>query len=99
MPIKPYTLLSTLFSPLTSWKGLLLPCRRGIVRHASERVTESVSCKGEIGPLPEGGGETLTTYNVVVNSRVYFYGETTKSGYLTFDPGGMSTINWSKSDQ
>ena len=58
-----------------------------------DRVAESVVHEKEERHVPEGGGGNFGKYpeggTVIMASEGY----PTKSGYLTFDPGGMSTIN------
>ena len=44
--------------------------------------------------VPELGGGNFGKYPEGVNGSVAREGDPTKLGYLTFDPGGMSTINW-----
>ena len=51
--------------------------------------------EGEVIHVPEVGGGKFGQYTEGGTTRVDFKGEPTKSGYLTFYLGGMSTINWS----
>ena len=51
--------------------------------------------EGEVGHVPEGGGRNFEQDPEGVTASVDRKGDPTKSGYLTFDPGGMSTINCS----
>ena len=81
-------------STLSSWQFQLRPRHRGIVGHATGRVTEIVDHKGEVGHSPEGGGGKFEQDLKGGTVRVDYKGETTKSGYLNFDPGEMSTIKW-----
>ena len=46
-------LISTLLSHLKSQKFQMFPYQRGRVGHASERVTTSEVCKGELGNVPK----------------------------------------------
>ena len=58
-----------------------------------------MSCKGELGNVPDRGGGTFEQYPEGGTVSVAHKGDLTKSVYLNFDPSGMSTINWSKIDQ
>ena len=49
---------------------------------------------GEVRHVQEGGGRNLGKYTDGGTASVASEGEPTKSGYLTFDPVEMSTINW-----
>ena len=49
--------------------------------------------EGEVRQFPEVGGGNFGRYPKVFTTIVTLKGEPTKSGYLTFDPGGMFTIN------
>ena len=53
-----------------------------------------VSNEGEIAHVPEGGGRNFTPYPVGSNTSMHCKGDPIKSVYLTFDTGGLSTINW-----
>ena len=64
--------------------------------HAKERVTTSVACEVEIMHTPEVVGGNFEQYYEGVATSVARKGDPTKTGCLTFDPGGMSTINWRK---
>ena len=55
--------------------------------------------KVEVGHIPEGGGENFEQYPGGGTGRVCYKREPTNSGYLNFDLGGMSTINFSTLDQ
>ena len=44
--------------------------------------------------IPEGGGRHFGQDTKVGIASVDRKGETTKSGYFTFDPGEISTIKW-----
>ena len=59
-----------------------------------ERVAASVARKGEVRHVPEGGGRTFGKDLEGGTASVSGRGETTKSGHLNFEPGGMSTIKW-----
>ena len=48
----------------------------------------------EVGHVPEGCGRKFTPYTVGSNTSMPCKGDQIKSVYLTFDPGGLSTINW-----
>ena len=61
--------------------------------HAPDRVTASVAHNVEVRHVPEGGGGNFEKYPKGVTASVAREGDPTKSGYLNFDPGGMSTIN------
>ena len=50
---------------------------------------------GEVGHAPEGGRGNFTLDSVGGTTSVNYKGDTTKLGYITFDPGGVSTIDWS----
>ena len=69
-----------------SWQFQLRPRHRGIVGHATGRVTEIVDHKGEVGHSPEGGGGKFEQDLKGGTVRVDYKGETTKSGYLNFNP-------------
>ena len=94
-PTNPYNLISTLLSPLVLWQFQLLPRRQGRVGHAEERLAASVDCEGELRHIPEGGRRKFGKYTEGVTISVAREGDPTKLGYLAFDPGGLSTINWS----
>ena len=81
-------------STLSSWQFQLRPRHRGIVGHATGRVTEIVDHKGEVGHSPEGGGGKFEQYPGGGTAGVVRKGDPTKSGYLTFELSGMSKINW-----
>ena len=49
--------------------------------------------------IPEVGGRHFGQYPERGTASVAREGEPTKSGNLTFEPGGMSTINWRTLDQ
>ena len=59
-----------------------------------EKVTSRLACKGELVQAPESSEGNLKPYPEEGTASVAREGEPPKSGYLTFDPGGMSTINW-----
>ena len=61
--------------------------------HPPERVTVSVDCEGEVRHIPEGGGRHFGQDPELDTASVACEGEITNSGYLTFGPGGISTIN------
>ena len=50
--------------------------------------------EGEVGHLPEGGGRNFEQDTKVGTTSVTRKVEPTKSGYLTFNLGGMSKINF-----
>ena len=52
--------------------------------------------EGELCHVPEGGGKNFGQNPEVSTGSVACEGETTKSGYLTFDPGGTSSTIWRK---
>ena len=64
-----------------------------------EKFTASLTCEGESGQAPEGSEGKLKPDLEGGTVRVAREGEPTKSGNLTFEPGGMSTINWRTLDQ
>ena len=66
-----------------------------IVGKSSEIFTAIMACKGEVEHAPEGGGRNFEQYPEGGTDSVTRKVDPAKSGYLTFDPGGMSTINWS----
>ena len=94
-PTNPFNLLSILISPLESQQCQLCPRRRGIVGYPSDIFTANVDCEGEVRHIPDKGGRNFVQYPEVDTVSVAREVETTKSGYFTFDPGEMSTINWS----
>ena len=59
-----------------------------------EKVSSSLNCKGELGQAPDISEGNLKPYLEEVTASVAREGQPTKSGYLTFDSGGISTINW-----
>ena len=61
-----------------------------------EKFTASLTCEGESGQAPEGSEGKLKPDLEGGTVRVAREGEPTKSGYLNFDPSGMSIINWRK---
>ena len=93
-PTNPSNLFYTVLSPLASYQCQLHPRLQGIVSHAPEKVAVSVACKGEVIHIPEGGGRKFGPDPERGTASVACYGDPKKSGYLTFDPGGISTINW-----
>ena len=50
--------------------------------------------KGELGHVLEGGGGNFKPVPTGSTTIVGCEGEPSKSGYLTSDPGWLSTINW-----
>ena len=94
-PTKPYNLFSTFLSPLELWQFQLCPCRQRRVGPTTQRVTSRVAHKVEVRHVPEGGGGNFGQDTEGVNTIVDHNGDPNKSGYLNFDPGGISTINWS----
>ena len=94
-PTKHSNLFSTFLSPLALQQCQLHPHRRGIVGHAPDRVTARVAHQGEARQVPEIGGGKFRQYPEGGTASVDLQGDPTKSGYLNFDLGGMSTINWS----
>ena len=92
-PTKPSNLLSTWLSPLVLWQTQLRQLRRGRVDNNPEKVASSVTRKVEVGHIPEGGGENFEQYPEWGTRSASLLGYPTKSGYLTFDPGGIFTIN------
>ena len=49
---------------------------------------------GEVGNVPEGVGGNFEQNPEGGTASVARKGDSAKSGYLTFDPDGISTINW-----
>ena len=49
--------------------------------------------------ISEGGVRNFGQDPELGTTSVSRKGDTTKSGYLIFDPSGMSSINWRKLDQ
>ena len=93
-PTNPHNVLSTLLSPLASRQCQIRPLQQGRVGQPPEIVTASVSHKREARNSPEGDGGNFGQNPEGGTASVYRKLYTTKSGYLTFDPCGMSTINW-----
>ena len=58
-----------------------------------EKVTASLACEQELGHSPEVSEGNLKKYPEEGTASVAREGEPTKSGYLTFHPSGMPTIN------
>ena len=52
-----------------------------------------MASEGEVSNGPEGDGDNFGKDPKVGTGSVACKRETTKSDYLTFDPGGMSIIN------
>ena len=59
-----------------------------------DKVTEIFYCNGVLGQAPEGSEGNLKPYPEGCTASLAPKRESNKSGYLTFDPGGFSTINW-----
>ena len=72
----------------------MIPCHQDRVGHAAERVIVSISCEVEVRHITEGCGENFLKDPEVGTASLTRNGNSTKSFYLTFDPGGMYTINW-----
>ena len=53
-----------------------------------------MALKIEVGLIPEGGGGIFEQYYEGGTVIMAHKGYTTKSGYITFDPGVISTIKW-----
>ena len=62
--------------------------------YAPEIFASSVAHKGEVIQIPEGGGVKFGQNHQGGTASVAHEGDPTNSGYLNFDPGGISTINW-----
>ena len=86
--------ISVLVSPLASWWIQMQPRLRGRVCRAPERVTASVACKGGVGHVPEVGGGKFEQYTEGGTASVSLKGDPKNPGYITFEPGGLSTIKW-----
>ena len=84
--------LSTFLSPLASCQCQLCTRCRGRVGHPVERVAAIVSCEGEVGHLPEGCGGNFEQDIEGGTVSVAREGDPKNSGYLTFEPDGMTTI-------
>ena len=69
------------------------PRRQGSVGNVPERATQSVACEGEVRHHQDGRGRKFGQDTKGGTVSVAHEGDTTKSGYLTFEPGGMPTIN------
>ena len=89
------SLLSTLESPLASQQSQIQPFCRGRLVHTPKRVIESVDRERELGHVLYGGGGNFEQYPEGGTTIVAHEGDPTKSEYLTFDPGGISTIKCS----
>ena len=61
--------------------------------HVPETVIDRMK---KVRHVPETGGRKFGQYPECGTPSVACEGEPTKSGYLNFDPGEMSTINWRK---
>ena len=59
-----------------------------------EKVTASLSCEVELGQAPKGSEVNLKPDTEGGTASVFRKRYPTKSGYLTFDTGGVSIINW-----
>ena len=59
-----------------------------------EKVTASLDFEGELRQAPEDSEVKLKTDPEGGTTSVAQKGYPTKAGYLTFDLGGVSTINW-----
>ena len=67
---------------------------RGRVYNVPERVAAIVYREGEVRHVSEGGDGNFGRYPEGGTASVAREEYTIKYGYLTFEPGGMSTINW-----
>ena len=94
-PTKPSNLISVFLSPLASWQCQLRAYRQGRLGRNPEISASRVDRGGELRHVSEGGGGNFGQDPEGGTSSVALEGELTKSGYLTFDPYGISTINWS----
>ena len=63
------------------------------VFHDQDIVTASVDCKEKVGPIPEVYGTNFTLDTAQGTASMSYNVEPTKSGYITFDSGGITTIN------
>ena len=99
IPTKPSHSLYTFLSPLDLRQCQLCPRRWGILGHPPERVAASVAREGEVRHVPDLGGENFGQDLEGVTASVAREGDPTKSGWLTFEPGGVSTINFRALDQ
>ena len=59
-----------------------------------EKVTAILASEGELLNSPEVSEGNLKPYPKGGTASVARKGDPTKSNYLTFDPDGVSTINW-----
>ena len=73
----------------------MLPRSEGEYVTPQKKYTESLANRGEVGHVPEGGGRRFIPDPSGVTTSAVFYGDPTNSGNITFDPGGMYTMNWS----
>ena len=73
---------------------MVFPRRQGRVGHDPERVKASVDCKGKVKHVPDGGGVNFGQYTEGGTASVAREGDTTKPGWVNFDPGGKYTIKW-----
>ena len=93
-PTKPYHLISTFLSPLALRQCQLRSRLQGRLGNAPKRVTASVACEGEVRHVPYGGSGNFGQYIEGGTTSMDCEVDPNNSGYFTFDPGGMSTINW-----
>ena len=67
---------------------------QGRVFHDPDIVTASVDCKEKVGPISEVYGKNFTLDTSQGTTSMSCNVEPTKSGYITFDQGGLFIINW-----
>ena len=53
-----------------------------------------MDCEGQARHITEGRGGNFEQYPKGGTASVDLEGDPNKSGYLNFDPGELSTINW-----
>ena len=93
-PTKPSNLISVFLLPLVSWQCQLRACLQGRLGRNPEIAAARVDRGGELRHVPEGGAEKIVQYPEGGIASVDCEGDPTKSGYLAFDPGVVSIINW-----
>ena len=90
--------ISTLLSTLASRQCQLCPHRRGRVGHYPERVTESMSCKGEVMHASEGNGGKFGQYTEGGTVREAGKGNTTNQSTFTLTQVGYPQLTGGKQE-
>ena len=80
--------------PLALQYFQLNPRQQGRICDKLEKVTEILACGVESGQAPGVSEGNIKPNPEVGTASVAGKGKPAKSGYLTFYPSGMSTINW-----